>query len=535
MIRACELLVPTIMQHPAPTHPTPDPSRLHKTSALALLAVVGVVGCAVAHGASVEWPPAPDTPAAMQPADRARLVLLTAEWCHWCSVFEAEVLRSQAVRAALHDSARPLLADVDRQPAWLDLPGVEGLPSLALFDSHGHLIGLRSGALSTGAVLAMLQVASSARAGDAGGDRGRLVPWPAWSPTTEQARRRLKVLEEAFFIRVNDNDGGFASPARHPHPAALWTLVRWHAVDGPDRALRWVDLTLDSALRGESPRLAGRAPRLPALTASALTAGSTDLASGGRAWPERAHALPGLDPFRGLRDPVERGLYRYAEGPGWYHPHFERLAADNLAWIAVARASGRAADAIGIERFVRETFGRPDGSVAAHQRADPFYARLTAAERRGVPPPTVTTLGTTADQARAARIWPHACPSLVDGFDGGWPGTAWRDASGPPAPPDAVGELLLALAGCPDGGPAARALADIVAARWQAGALPGPWAAARLSPLLDGLCAASAEHCGPALAALEFVPFDLRYPPPLAALQTWIRRAEAPSEEASDE
>ncbi|MCA9538299.1 MAG: hypothetical protein KC620_05395 [Myxococcales bacterium] len=472
----------------------------------------------------------------MGPAEQARIVLLTAGWCHWCSVFDAEVLRSPAVRAALHDSAQPLVADVDRQPAWLDLPGVTGLPTLALFDADARLIGLRSGALPTETVLTMLRVPASGRAGHGGADdRGRLVSWPTWTLTADEARRQLNVLEGELFIRVNDADGGFATPARRPHPAALWALVRWHAAGGPDRALRWVDLTLDSALRGESPRLVGRAPPLPALTASALAAGSADLMAGGRGWPERAHPLSTLDPFRGLRDPVEHGLYRYAEGPGWYHPHFERLAADNLAWVAVARARGRASDAIGIEYFVRDTLGRPDGSVAAHQRADPFYARLTAAERRAVPRPAVTALCTTADQARAARVWSHACTSLIDGFDGRWPGTAWRDTSRSPAPPDAVGELLLALAGCPDGGPAARVLADVVVARWQAGVLPGPWAAARLNPLVDGLCAASAEHCGPALAALEFVPFDLRYPPPLAALQTWIRRAEAPSEEASDE
>lgn len=487
-----------------------------------MLCLLGLLAPVVCHPAvpSGGWSPAPDAPGLLRPAARSRLVLLTAEWCHWCHVFEADVLRTAPVRSAIDETARGLVADVDRQPAWLDLPGVAGLPTLALFDRRGRLVWLRSGALSAEALMALLRVSDTGRDLAA----GSTIPWPTWTPSPGEARRQIRRFEHAIFLRINDHDGGFGTPARRPHPDLLWALVRWHAAGGPDRALRWVDLTLSSALRGSSPRLGGRRGTDPALAANALQAASVDLALGGVRWPAQARSLTGIDPFRGLRDPVEHGLYRYAAGPGWYHPHFERLAADNLVWIAVARRRGRHPDADAIARFVRRTLLRPDGTIAAHQRSDPFYARMTAVERRAVRSPAVTALRTMADQARAALVWPHACAPLIEAFDGRWPGTVWSDPTASAAPPDAVGHMLRALASCPGGRAAARALADIAVARWRAGALPGPWAPSRLNPLVDGICAASAEHCGAALAAAVRIPFDVRHPPPLAALEAWARR-----------
>ncbi|HGG56330.1 MAG TPA: hypothetical protein ENK31_00865, partial [Nannocystis exedens] len=47
------------------------------------------------------WGQAPPSPSQISASSAPRVVLVSAEWCQWCMVFEHEVLRDDAVAAAI--------------------------------------------------------------------------------------------------------------------------------------------------------------------------------------------------------------------------------------------------------------------------------------------------------------------------------------------------------------------------------------------------------------------------------------------------
>lgn len=468
---------------------------------------------------------APHDPSDLGRSARPAIVLLTAKWCQFCQLLEHDTLASPSVRRQLDQHWDYLIADVDESPAWLDLAGVQGLPTLAFFDAAGRHVLSKSGYRDAGGVEDLLVTARRSI------EERTLTPYattrdaPRLSPsdiTDEEAKALLKRLESFVFIRVNSNDGGFHTPARHPKPDLLLELAHWAELGAPDRVSRWVSLTVESALRGSSPRLSG--DPLPSFRWSAqqvLRLAALDGAS--KHWRDGVLALPAADPFRGLQDPFDHGVFRYAAGPGWYHPHFERRAMDNLSWVLLLRLRHQRDRAARIERFVMHTFAR--GSLlAAVQRSNPFYYRLRPTERRLVAPPPVDALLLPEVQARAARVDASRCDRLmrVDGMT--WPRARWtrlgEDSQAPAALPDAVGELLLGLASCPGEQAAQRAerLAALVVDRWSRSAPTMGAAPHRLYRLAAGLCAAESPACRRALATLRSVEPNIDSAPPFSAL-----------------
>lgn len=478
--------------------------------------------------------PAPSNPGQLGTADRIRLVLLTAKWCQWCRVLEQEVLVDRRVRRILKERYRFLFADVDAGPAWMDLTGVEGLPSLAFFDRQGRHLLTRSGYRPPGDMADLLEdLALRMNAGDVKPERlrGSYPPLGSEVLHPKAARMTLARRERELFIAINSNDGGFKSPARHPQPDLLLEMVRWADLgSAPSRVRTGVERTVASALRGSSPRLEGE-------PLSGMTFGVETLrrlarlgSRAGPRWREGIDALPLFDPYLGLQDPIDAGVFRYAAGPGWVHPHFERRALDNLAWVLLLRKLGRTEEAKRIATFVRSTFDQGE-LLGAVQASDPFYYRLNARERRGVPAPPVTQRWLLKVQARAARVDPARCATLDRVQTSRWPRHYWARNSehpdAPPASPDAVGELLLAMIDC-RATTRADALATFVEAQWRADLLPLGYDRVRLHRLAAGLCAARPESCAAVLYALRDLSFSTDYPPPFGAFassaDTPIRR-----------
>jgi len=452
---------------------------------------------------------------------------MTAKWCQWCRALEHEVLPDPKVKRLLAERYQLLEVDVDEHPAWLDLPGVEGLPTLVFFDSKGGHVLTRSGYRKVPDMTSLLEVVADRI------ERGELSPYPARPAgpklasggiDRERAAAALGRFESKIFIKVNSNDGGFRSPARHPCPDLLRELQAWLDFGGaPERVGGWVKLTLDGALRGSSPRQRGQPLDDMSFDARELVELARRGPDAGPRWRAGLDLLVDQDPWLGIRDPVDHGVFRYAAGPGWYNPHFERRAADNLSWAIVLRARHRSAEAAAILRFVESTFD-DHGLLDAVQRADPYYYRLTRAERSRVPPPPVEKLWSLLIQARGARANPKRCELLLRVRGDRWPRELWtehgEDEASADATPDAVGELLLALAGCPGARyrERARELGDHIASAWEKAPPSRSTKPERLERLAAGLCAVEHESCARALASVADLSLDLDFAPPLLAL-----------------
>jgi hypothetical protein len=462
----------------------------------------------------------PESLDAVGPGTKPALVVLGAPWCQWCKVLEAEVLPAREVRAVLRRRYRVLHVDVDQHPTWMDLPGVNGLPALIFVDRQGRHVLTRTGYRPVPDMVDVLTAVSDKI------DAGTAKPYPragarAWdtSPITpDRASVEFERLRSAVWLKMDSNKGGFGAPSHDPRPEML-TEMEPHAGEGRAFARRWIELTVDNSLRGGSPRLRGEPTADMDFAPVELRRLSQRGKRAGRRWREGVERLPTADAYLGLQDPWDGGVFRYAAGPGWYHPHFERRASDNMAWALTLRQMGRDEDARRIMAFVEATFS--DGTLLnAAQSSDPFYFRLTQEERRGLPAPAVARLWTLEVQARGARLWPARCAALERVDPGSWPRAHWTargvDARSPPAPPDAVGELLLALAGCPELRDRGRQLTETVISRWRKG-LPDN---GRLHRLAAGICAASPDQCGAALATVEGLALDLEHAPPLVALGT---------------
>lgn len=446
-------------------------------------------------------------------------------------MFEHEVLPAEDVRRELGNFTTAHV-DVDASPLWMDIPGFQGLPTLAFFDSKGRHVLTRSGHRDVSELILLLETVRTGLA------TGEIEPYPGppaprklthRALTSEQAAAELTRHEKSIYMQVNSNDGGFYTPARHPFPGLLVEMQRWQASGGaPDRVDEAIELTITKALRGRSPRLAGEPLDDMDFGAEELQRLSEKGPEAGPRWREGIDRLPDADPYLGLQDPHDYGVFRYAAGPGWYNPHYERRALENLAWAELLKDRRRRKPAKKIARFVEETFAVGE-LLAASQRADPFYYRLTPEERAGIPAPRVAPQLNLHVQARAARVNPKRCATLLEVGAEAWPKTSWtadgEDETSGDAPPDAVGELLTALSRCP--GKAAREhgamVADLVLARWQE---EGFAAHPRLFGLAIGVCAVRPEDCARALAATEGLDTELAHPPPLAELAA-IARSEA--------
>jgi hypothetical protein len=452
---------------------------------------------------------------------------MTAKWCQWCRVLEQKVLPNPHVKRMLSERYQLLEVDVDEKPAWMDLPGVEGLPTFAFFDARGQHVLSRSGYRAAPALVTLLEVIAAKM------ERGEIDPYPdkpvgpplaATAITKERAAAALKRFESRIFIKVNSNDGGFHTPARHPCPDLMRELEQWVALGtAPARVADWVRLTLAGALRGGSPRQRGKPLDDMSFDAAELAKLARQGPEAGERWLAGLDLLLDQDPWLGLQDPVDHGVFRYAAGAGWYNPHFERRASDNLSWVLLLRARHRPREAQAVMAFVESTFA-DEGLLNAVQRADPYYYRLTASERRGVPPPPVARLWSLLVQARAARANTKRCKLLLRVPGDRWPRELWTESgesdASPDATPDAVGELLLGLSACPgdEYEKLAAALGDTVSTAWQRGPIATSTKATRLHRLAAGLCATRHPSCGRALASIADLPLDLDFAPPLAAL-----------------
>jgi thioredoxin-related protein len=86
---------------------------------------------------------------------KAKVILLSADWCHWCEQLQEESAVSADVQKHLQQLPGIVL-NVDHYPALMPYYGIQGLPSLVLVNAKEEVITVRTGYLPSVQLAAML-------------------------------------------------------------------------------------------------------------------------------------------------------------------------------------------------------------------------------------------------------------------------------------------------------------------------------------------------------------------------------------------
>ncbi len=275
------------------------------------------------------------------------LLLLTAPWCHWCRVLEAEGLSDPAIAGLIERAFVPVEVNADLRPDINARYNLGGLPTVALLTPDGALL-TGTTFLPTAGLRALLEagerrwrrerpavadeVARQARLRERWASR---PPAPTIEPTIVETA--LDLLRASF----DPEEGGFGLSPKFPHPDALRLLLAAHSFPGDETLGRMARRSLDALADG------------------------------------------------GLWDAAEGGFFRYSPARDWSRPHTEKLTADNAL---LASTFFEAGEALGEPRYLergRATLGflverlaLDDATFAASVAADDAYYQLSLAARR---------------------------------------------------------------------------------------------------------------------------------------------------------
>lgn len=274
-------------------------------------------------------------------------LLLTAPWCHWCRVLEAEGLADPAVIALVERAFVPVQVNADLRPDIHERYNLGGLPTVAVLTPDGAPL---AGAtfLGPAELRALLEAAER---------RWREEPGAVRAEVARQARLRARwagrppasALDPAIAERLVDllraqfdpEEGGFGLSPKFPHPDALGLLLARHVLSGDETLGRMARRSLDALAGG------------------------------------------------GLWDTVEGGFFRYSPSRDWSRPHTEKLALENARLASTFLEAGAA---LGEERYrergraaIEFLLGRlalDDGAFAASVAAADDYYQLSPPARR---------------------------------------------------------------------------------------------------------------------------------------------------------
>lgn len=287
--------------------------------------------------------------------DRPVLLNLTAYWCAWCQRLDETTYSDPEVIELVNEAFVPVRVDGDKYPHVAERYIAGGWPTNAFLTPTGEVLWAgryvepeEFAAVARGVLTAWrerrdeLQVEIDRRRRALEAARGRLV-------TVGLVRREAADdVVSAMFDAFDPRNGGFGSAPKFPLPDTIELLFVHTARLGDEQSRYMAEQTLDGMLAGE------------------------------------------------LFDEVEGGFHRYALGPDWTVPRWEKPLEVN-AGLLRAYALGahllERADWRGIaERVVEWVEGRlrlDDGLWGGSQAADEEYYLLDAADRAARTPPAV--------------------------------------------------------------------------------------------------------------------------------------------------
>ena len=287
-----------------------------------------------------------------QAKQASKLILLDLEavWCHWCHVMDQTTYRDANVASILNKHFITVKVDHDARPDLAERYRDYGWPATIILDADGRDVVKRAGYIEPGAMAKLLQAVVD-------------DPSPEATPST--------------------------APKRYASSALL---------DGPVREelIRRFRITHDPKLGGL--RQAQKYLDRDSVEYTLLLARQGD--------PQAKKNLRvDLDAALNLIDPAWGGVYQYSTHGDWKHPHYEKLAFIQAAYMRLyAQAARVLAEprylkaARSIQRYVANFLTSPDGLIYVSQDADlrpgekaHGYFKLADPARRSLGIPRVDT------------------------------------------------------------------------------------------------------------------------------------------------
>ena len=271
-------------------------------------------------------------------------LLFSAQWCHWCKVFEEKTLSKQRVHSFLNEHFVNVFIDADiHSGAYLKYKA-KGVPYTVFLNPDGSLYFRYSGALYEEdflEVIARVQenVAASRTIYE---EESHLREY---QPPSALNREALESLPEEFHAGMLDNvdrkDYGLGKGEKSILPATFLYLLRTSSGAEKSEHQRWIRETLRKAI---------------------------------------AH----------IYDPVEGGFFRFAEKRDWQIPHYEKMADLNAGAVLLLYTLNQEEPSPELQtaaeqtlRYLTTTLYDPEiGSFLSFQEADTFYYFLNANRRK---------------------------------------------------------------------------------------------------------------------------------------------------------
>ena len=258
-----------------------------------------------------------------QAQQQHKLILLDVEavWCHWCHVMDLTTYQDADVAKVIAENYIAVKVDHDARPDLAERYRDYGWPATIILDASGRDIVKRAGYIPPADMLKLLQKIAKNPVPEA--DTATMTQFSS-SADLSSATRRMLVRR---FWNTHDNQlGGLKSAQKYlDRDTEEYALLL--ASQGQAKARTMAQLNLDAGLK--------------------------------------------------LLDPVWGGVYQYSTHGDWQHPHFEKLAYAQAAYLRLYALAARTLNkpeylqaAQAIRAYMRQFLTAADGSIYSSQDAD---------------------------------------------------------------------------------------------------------------------------------------------------------------------
>ncbi|MBC8259442.1 MAG: thioredoxin domain-containing protein [SAR324 cluster bacterium] len=278
-------------------------------------------------------------------------LLFSAQWCHWCRVFNEKTLTDEKVYSFLNQHFVNIFIDADIHTGAYQKYQAKGVPFTVFLNPDTSEYYKYSGTLYAEPFLEVIQdVVQNVKQGKSV-DGEEIIAFE-YSPPSEYERSTLVQFREYYLRGVLDNfdldEYGIGKKSKKILPESFLYLLKSAKADAKEDAVLWISETLKKAIEK-------------------------------------------------IYDPVEGGFFRYAETRDWHIPHYEKMAGLNAGTVLLLYKIDELQQNPQFEKVAEQClkylsstlFAEETGAFLSFQQADTSYYYLNKNRRKNVDPPLV--------------------------------------------------------------------------------------------------------------------------------------------------